>query len=260
MRLRDLLQTIEDIIPQSIALDWDNVGLLVGDENADIKKVYIALDATDDVLADASAHGADLIITHHPLIFSGLKRVTAQDFIGRRVMGMIANNIAYYALHTNFDVQVMGDLACEYLDIQGSEILDVTAMDGDVPKGIGCVANLERPMDLEQMANMCKTSFAVSHVKIFGEGTKKISRVAIVPGSGKSEVEAAVKAGADVLITGDIDHHTGIDAVAQGLAIIDAGHYGIEHIFTEYMTNFIQGIAPELQIMTAPIKEPFRIV
>ena len=87
-----------------------------------------------------------------------------------------------------------------------------------------------------------------------------LQRIAISPGSGKSEVDNAIEAGAQVLITGDIDHHTGIDAVARGLAIIDAGHYGLEHIYVEYMAHFIQRIAPGLVVKTAPAKEPFWIL
>ena len=260
MRLLELMQVIEDVVPQNLALDWDNVGLLIGDENADIKKVYIALDATDEVLGDAIEQGADLIITHHPLIFSGMKSVTAEDFIGRRVIGMISNNISYYVMHTNFDVQVMGDLACEYLDIEDCTVLDVTTLDDGVPKGIGCVADLNKPMDLKELGHLCKTAFGLSTVKIFGDAEQHIKKIAIAPGSGKSEVDAAVAAGADVLITGDIDHHTGIDAVARGLVIIDAGHYGLEHIYIEYMTNLIKGIAPEVGVAVAPKKEPFWVI
>ena len=107
---------------------------------------------------------------------------------------------------------------------------------------------------------MCKETFAISSVKVFGEPEQKVSRIAVSPGSGKSEVNNAIAAGAQVLITGDIDHHTGIDAVARELAIIDAGHYGLEHIYVEYMKQFLQEIAPELIVEAAPAKEPFWVL
>ena len=90
MKLKDLIHKIEERVPTTSALSWDNVGLLVGDENQEIHKVYVALDATDEVVEDATEKGADLILTHHPLVFSGLKQVVASDFIGRRVMQMIS--------------------------------------------------------------------------------------------------------------------------------------------------------------------------
>lgn len=257
MKLSELLHRIEERIPRDYALDWDNVGLLVGDENQEISKVYVALDATDEVVERAINCGADVIMTHHPLIFSGMKQVIRQDFIGARVMDMIKNDVAYYAMHTNFDVQVMGDLAAQYFDLKSWEVLDITSED---KKGIGCVGTMEATASLEEVAMQCKECFGISSVKVFGDHNTKINCVAISPGSGKSEVEAAIAAGADVLITGDIDHHTGIDAWARNLAIIDAGHYGIEHIYIAYMVELLGEIAPEIQVDTEPKKEPFWVI
>lgn len=259
MKLKVLIHSIEEKIPTTSALSWDNVGLLVGDENREIHKVYLALDATDEVVEEAISAGADLLLTHHPLLFSGLKQVTAQDFIGRRVMQMISHNMACYAMHTNFDVEVMGDIAAKTMGLTHVTVLDATAEDETGIKGIGCVADVA-PTTLEKLAAKCKQAFAVSNVKVFGEREFSIRRVAISPGSGKSEVENAIAAGAQVLITGDIDHHTGIDAVARGLAVIDAGHYGLEHIYVEYMAQFLQEIGPELTVEKAPAKEPFWIL
>ena len=259
MKLKDLIHRIEEKIPTSSALSWDNVGLLVGDENREIHRVYVALDATDEVIADAIAQEADVILTHHPLLFSGLKQVTTGDFIGKRVIQLISHNVACYAMHTNFDVEVMGGLAAETMGLDPVRVLDATGQDETEIKGIGCVADVAA-ISLEELAEKCREAFAISNVKVFGDRTQNIRRIAISPGSGKSEVDNAIEAGAQVLITGDIDHHTGIDAVARGLAIIDAGHYGLEHIYVEYMAHFIQRIAPELAVKTAPAKEPFWIL
>ena len=259
MKLKELIHRIEEKVPATSALSWDNVGLLVGDENQEIHKVYLALDATDEVVEAAISSGADVILTHHPLLFSGLKKVVAQDFIGRRVIDLIFHNIACYAMHTNFDVEVMGNLAAETMGLTNVTVLDATGEDETGVKGIGCVADVA-PITLEELAAKCKDAFAISNVKVFGDRAHAIGRVAISPGSGKSEVENAIAAGAQVLITGDIDHHTGIDAVARGLGVIDAGHYGVEHIYVEYMAKFLKEIAPELTVETAPAKEPFWIL
>lgn len=259
MKLKDLIHKIEERVPTTSALSWDNVGLLVGDENQEIHKVYVALDATDEVVEDATEKGADLILTHHPLVFSGLKQVVASDFIGRRVMQMISSNVSCYAMHTNFDVEIMGNLAAKIMGLTEVEVLEPTLDDAGEAKGIGCVADIT-PTNLKALAKMCKETFAISSVKVFGEPEQKVSRIAVSPGSGKSEVNNAIAAGAQVLITGDIDHHTGIDAVAQNLAIIDAGHYGLEHIYVEYMKQFLQEIAPELIVEAAPAKEPFWVL
>ncbi len=258
MRLADCMEIIEKRMPKDLALGWDNVGLLVGNPEKEVGRVYVALDVTDSVVEHAIEAKADLLLTHHPLIFSGMKRVVTTDFIGKRVIDMIRADMSYYAMHTNFDVAVMGELASEYLGLENTKTLDVTCSETDM--GIGCVGELSQAMNLKGLAELCKLRFGISSVKVFGEEAQKVKRIAISPGSGKSEVQEALRAEADVLITGDIDHHTGIDAFAQGLAIIDAGHYGIEHIYIAYMKEFLQDVLPELEVVTETKKEPFWVI
>lgn len=259
MKVKDLTERIEREIPKDAALDWDNVGLLVGDEEQQIHKVYLALDLTDEVLEHGIRQGVDMILTHHPLLFSGVKRINTSDFMGRRIRGLIQENISYYAMHTNFDVCVMGMLAAEYLDLQDVSVLDVVRSQPE-PQGIGCVGQLKETVELEPLAQVIKDRFSISHVRVFGDPGKKVRTVAVCPGSGKSDVAEALRQKADVYITGDIDHHTGIDAAAEGMAVIDAGHYGIEHIYMDYMKNWLQRELPELEVICEPLREPFWIV
>lgn len=111
MECKKVIEILEKQSPKSYACDWDNVGLLVGREDKEIQKIYIALDATDEAIEEAIANGADMLLTHHPMIFKGMKRVTQEDFIGRRIIRLIQNDMVYYAMHTNFDVMGMADLA-----------------------------------------------------------------------------------------------------------------------------------------------------
>jgi putative NIF3 family GTP cyclohydrolase 1 type 2 len=119
---------------------------------------------------------------------------------------------------------------------------------------------LDDMMTLESFATYVRDAFHLTHVKVFGDTDAEIRMVAISPGSGKDEINAAIKKAADVLVTGDIDHHTGIDAVAKGLCIVDAGHYGIEHIFIEYIANYLKGKTGTLEVVCAQKKEPFWLV
>lgn len=258
MKCREITAKIEARYPKRYAMEWDNVGLLAGRSDKEVKKVYLALDATDEVIDEAVRVGADLLITHHPLIFKGLKQVNDDNFISRRVLRLIQNDISYYAMHTNYDVMGMADLAGEILNMKDPEVLEVTAE--DVQEGIGRVADLEEELSLEACGEFVKETFHLPNVKVFGDPDMRVRRIAISPGSGKSMVGAALVKGADVLITGDIDHHEGIDAVAQGMAIIDAGHYGIEHIFVEDMKEFMQNHVPEVQVETAKVSHPFWIL
>lgn len=258
MILSSVIDVIENRFQTCYKCDWDNIGLLVGDKEADIKKVYVALDLTDEVLEHAINYNADLIITHHPLIFKGMKSVTTDDFIGRRVHKLILNGINYYAMHTNYDMQAMGELAGELSGIENMCVLENYFVDADSEKiGIGVYGSLNENVTVEEFAQKVKTVFDIEKVKIFGEKNDIINCVAICPGSGKSVVDCAIAVGADVLLTGDIDHHTGIDAKAQGLTIIDAGHYGIEHIFIKNMCDFLQQGLSGIEVTGEPHKEPF---
>ena len=107
MKCREIQKILETQSPLSYALSWDNVGLLAGSEKKEIQKIYIALDAVDSVIDAALSAQADLLLTHHPLIFKGIRQITAEDFIGRRLIRLIQNDVCYYAMHTNFDVKGM---------------------------------------------------------------------------------------------------------------------------------------------------------
>ncbi len=260
MLCKEIVQVIEATYPKDAAMDFDNVGLLAGRSEKEVSRVYIALDATDAVIDSAVAAGADMLITHHPLIFSPLKKVTDEDFVSRRIVKLIQNDIAYYAMHTNYDVLGMAQLSEKILGIRDTEILDITMEKDGKPEGIGRVGELEKPMTLEECCLYIKHKLNLGSLKVFGDMQTEVSRLAISPGSGKTAVAAAVAKGADVLVTGDIGHHDGLDAVEQGLAVIDAGHYGTEYIFIEDMKRFLGEKLPVLDIMTTPVIHPFQVV
>lgn len=260
MLCREIMQVIEAAYPRDAALDFDNVGLLAGRAEKEVSRVYIELDATDAVIDRAVKAGADMLITHHPLIFSPVKRITDEDFISRRILKLIQNDISYYAMHTNYDVLGMAELSEKVLGIHDTEVLDVTMEKAGKPEGIGRVGTLERPMTLEECCVYVKHRLNLGSLKMFGDRQAVVSRLAISPGSGKTAVPAALAKGADVLVTGDIGHHDGLDAVEQGLAVIDAGHYGTEYIFIDDMKRFLEEKLPVLEVTAAPVIHPFQVI
>ena len=260
MLCKEIVQVIEAAYPREAALDFDNVGLIAGRTEKEVKRVYIALDATDAVIDRAIEAGADMLITHHPLIFSPLKKVTDEDFVSRRVVKLIQNDISYYAMHTNYDVLGMAELAEKILGIRDSEVLDITMEKDGKPEGIGRIGELEKPMTLEECCVYVKHKLNLGSLKVFGDMQAEVSRLAISPGSGKTAIAAAIAKGADVLVTGDIGHHDGLDAVEQGLAVIDAGHYGTEYIFIDDMRRFLEDKLPVLDVITTPVIHPFQVV
>lgn len=259
MNLKDVIAILEEQSPKSLACDWDNVGLLAGRTDKEIQKIYIALDASDEAVEAAAEAGADLLLTHHPLIFKGMKRIVSEDFIGRRLIKLIQNDIAYYAMHTNFDVRGMADLSAAMLGLEKTEVLDVTAVLEGKEEGIGRVGWFMEPMTAEECAGFVKAVFSLKEIKVFGDPNRVLSRAAISPGSGKSEIDRAIAKKADVLITGDIDHHDGIDGAARGLCIMDAGHYGLEHIFIRYMKEYLEKHCTGVTVIAQGITFPYWI-
>lgn len=260
MKCRKIMDWIEERYPVSYAEDWDNVGLITGRDDKEVAAVFLALDLTDETLAEAVEAGADLIITHHPMIFSGIKKVNNQSALGRRMLSLIQKDISYYAMHTNYDVMGMADLSAAYLQLSGTEVLSVTEETKDKKEGFGRVGMLPGPMTLKECALFVKTQLKLAEVKVYGDLNQRILRAAVCTGSGKSMVSDAIAKGADVYVTGDVDHHTGIDGVAEGLAIIDAGHYGTEYIFMEAMGMALGEAFPKLTICRAKIREPYTIL
>ena len=227
MQCKEIIQVIEATFPRTAALGFDNVGLLAGRSEKEVSRIYLALDATDVVIDRAIKEGADMLITHHPLLFSAVKKVTDEDFITRRIVKLIQNDISYYAMHTNYDVLGMAELSGKIMDLQNGEVLDVTYTDEEGnPEGIGRIGNLEKEMTLEECCVYVKHRLELGSLKVLG----------------------------------DIGHHDGIDAVEQGLAVIDAGHYGTEYIFIEDMKQFFEKKLPVLDVLTDPIEHPFQII
>ena len=258
MLCKEIIEIIERTYPKQAAMEWDNVGLLVGRTDKEVNKVLVALDLTDEVLAEAIDSNIDMIVTHHPLIFAPLKKITNEHFIGNRVVKLLQHDISYYAMHTNYDVLGMAQLAGDMFGLNSTEAFEVT--DIESAEGIGRIGDLETTITLKDCCKRVKESFTLDAVKVFGDMDKEIKRVAISPGSGKSMLKEALKKHADVLITGDIDHHEGIDAVAQGTAIIDAGHYGLEHIFIKDMTEYLRDNLSDVLVEKVAISHPFQII
>ena len=256
----DVMQCLEELSPTSFAEKWDNVGLLIGRKEKKIESVMLCVDVNETVIRQAIQKGIDMIVSHHPIIFSGEKRITDENVFGTRLLDLIQADICVYAMHTNFDVIGMADAAAERLDLLETKVLHVTYEDEIATEGIGRVGKLKGTMSLEELAHFTKEVFDVPSVKVFGNPETLCCEVAVCPGAGKSLVENVLHTEADVYVTGDIDHHTGMDLVAQGVCVIDAGHYGVEKLFVPYMYDYFTKILPECNVIKAIEGDPFWVL
>lgn len=163
MKCREIIEHLNCLAPEMMACSWDNPGLLAGRFEKEVKKIYLALDATDQVILAAAAAGADMLITHHPLIFKAVKKVNDGDFIGRRLVALLQADISYYAMHTNFDSApgCMADMAAEKMGLTDTHVLEPEGEIDGVVYGIGKIGNLEKEVSLRELAGLVKERFGL---------------------------------------------------------------------------------------------------
>ena len=261
MKIEKVIARLEREFPAQMALGWDNPGLQVGHEDYAVKKVVVALDPTEEVIRSCIEAGAELLVTHHPLLLAGIHRVTAAEYPARKVLTLAENRIAHFAMHTNYDVIRMTELAEQALRLKKTKILEVTGIrdDGSV-YGIGSVGNLPKRMSAKDCCAYVKEAFGLKQVRLFGDPKAEVKTIAVSPGSGKSMIHPALEAGAELFVTGDIGHHEGLDAAEQGMPVIDAGHFGTEHFFVRQVADFLRAEFPELKVKEAKEQEPFTVL
>ena len=238
MKIADVIAEIENYAPLSLAEDFDNVGLLVGDREREVTGVMLCLDVDMGVALEAKEKGANLIVSHHPLIFDGVKSITTDTPAGRVLCFLIENRIAVYAAHTNIDV-TQGGLNDIMAGIVGlNETLPLTGELADC--GLGRAGSFEEPVTVAEIAQRLKKVLDLPYVRFTGDGNDKVSYAAVCTGSGASLVFEALRAGAEVYITGDMKYHNVREAVESGLNIIEIGHYDSEIIVTQLFRRILE--------------------
>ncbi|MDR1913193.1 MAG: Nif3-like dinuclear metal center hexameric protein [Clostridiales bacterium] len=258
-----IIEKMEKIAPQSTAISWDNVGLLIGDINKPIKKILIALDALDSVISEAIEWGADMIITHHPLIFRPLKTITTRDHIERRVFTLVRADICLFSAHTNLDSAMGGvnDVLFERLGLIEKEIL---ITDDSDYKNIGRVGRLPVPTRLDELARCTADVLGLETIRYCGNPSSIINKVALCSGGGSEQVlfDAVLKNKCELFITGDIKYHDAQNALHQGLYLIDATHFASEVVIVPRLADYLSKAAVsdrvELEIRAFMSGQPFR--
>lgn len=239
----DFVRIIEKAAPQSLALDWDNMGLLVRCDDK-IRRVLIALDVTHAVIDEAIENNCDMILAHHPVIFEPIKSISCKDTQGSFLMRLIKEGISLYAAHTSYDIAKGGinDILCQKLGLTGIETVKIDEID------FLRTGYLTQACDKEKLVNHVKKAFGIKCLKISQINCGIIDKVAVVGGSGGDFIISAKKAGAKVLITGEAKHHHYIEAEAQGVLLIEAGHFNTERYFTQEIFLSLQSCLNDVQL------------
>ena len=228
---QDIMNVMEEIAPRHLAEDWDNPGLLVGSPAARVERVFVCLDVSDAAVEQAAACGAQLIISHHPLIFRPLKALNTAEPLGRRIASLLAHGIAAFAAHTNLDIAEGGvnDVLARSVGLSHLSAFVITAQAADGhTQSLGRVGTLEAPMRIEDFAARVRAALPGGHVRFVDAGPRPVRKVALVSGSGAEFIGRAAALGADAYLTGDVRYHDAQHAAELGLHLIDAGHFGTE--------------------------------
>lgn len=230
LKLSDILDLLEELAPSRLAEDWDNPGLQVGKKSQSIHKILIALDPTLQALRAAHQINAQLLLTHHPLIFKPLFHLDQGVFPANVIFEAMRTGTSIVSAHTNLDRSQGGinDMLAQLFNLQQVTVLQKSTDLDDHGVGLGRIGLIPEPRSLDDMVGTVKERLGLQTMKIVGQGEQLINRIAVVGGSGGGFVSEAAEAGADLLITGDLGHHHALEAENFGLALIDGGHFHTE--------------------------------
>ncbi len=244
----DIYNAIDGIIPFCVQESWDNSGLLAGDPDREVCRIVTALDITNKVIDEAASLNAELIVSHHPVIFTPLKAINANSPAGR----LLSKNISAICTHTPFDMSPLGmnrglfDILAKPLGFtDGGEPLE------DMGNGfcIGKIYSLSEPLTSREAAKRAKEALGCTCVR-YTHG-REIKRIAVSSGSGNGFISLAAKKGADALLSGDFKHDGFIDAGNSDFTLIDCGHFHTERIFCKIMKDILSQSFPHAGIYEA---------
>lgn len=247
--VNDILIFLETLAPRSMKMDWDNVGLLCGSRKAEVSKILVALDPFEGVCEEAAAVGAQLIVTHHPLIFQALKSITDETSIGRSIQLLCRENISAINAHTNLDCAPGGvnDRLATALGLEEIEVIDPMGSDENgVEWGLlrkGTVSE----QSLADFLSVVKTALGCDGLR-YVDGEKPVHNVAVGGGACASELMDAYRAGCDTFVTSDVKYNQFWDAKDLGLNLIDAGHFYTENPITACLAEKIAAKFPEVEV------------
>lgn len=254
-KVKEVLALLDAHAPFRFAEPWDQCGLQVGDPEADVKRILVALDPGSAALDEAIANGCQCLVTHHPLIFRPLQRVRTDEYPGALVVRALREGINLIAAHTNLDVAREGTNDC----LAGVlELQCVTALEEEKAwhgegryGGMGRLGLLPDSVTLGDLATRLGRLLPSAVVRGVGDQARPVQRVALCTGSGGSLVERAIATGADVYVSGDIKYHEAQRAVEAGLGIVDVGHFASEHLVLQPLAQVLRSWAEQLGLPLA---------
>jgi dinuclear metal center YbgI/SA1388 family protein len=252
VKVVDIADLLEKRASSHLAEAWDNPGLQVGSLSQDIRKILVSLDASEQALQEATKRGAQLLLTHHPLILAPLRSVISDRYPDMVVIEAAKRGISILSAHTNLDRALGGinDMLADLFGLLNVEVLEKSNKPHEEGMGLGRIGQLPEAQRLSTFIAKIKADLEVDTVGLVESERSEISRVAVVGGSGGSLIPLAARLGAHVLVTGDLRHHEALEAKHLGIAVVDAGHFNTERAgFQRFATRFKE----ELRVMNLDV-------
>jgi dinuclear metal center YbgI/SA1388 family protein len=244
MTVNEVYSFLEKLAPFKYQESYDNSGFLVGAGNAAVTGICLCLDITHSIITEAAEKGANLIISHHPVIFKALSAVKANT----PVHSMVKHEINAICAHTNFDAVVMADVMLEKLDLpKNGGVIEAIGTDG---AGMGKISTMHEFISADELAQKCKKAFNSPALRYTSSG-KFVNRVGVCPGSGGSVLDAAIEKGCHALIAGEFKHSDMVRALNSGLTLIEAGHFSTEIIFCDFLKSKLYEQFPQTPVFIA---------
>ncbi len=249
IKVSDMLSALLKTAPLELAMSFDNPGFLVGSGDDEVKKVIVALDITERVIDEAIATGANLIVSHHPVIFGERKRVTDEDVTGRLLIRMIRNGISAICMHTNLDCAKGGvnDILADLFGMEDRRPVDPC---GETGEGCGRYGELAEEVSLSDFLPRICNVLSARGVRFF-DAKRPVKKLMVGGGSCGEYVLAAAEFGCDTLITADVKHNQFLDAEALSINVVDAGHFATENIVCPYICDVVKNSFPSVSVHIA---------
>ena len=242
--VKEIAAALNEHAPAYMKLDFDNVGMLVGFCDADVSTVLTALDITDAVIEEALELKAQLIVSHHPLIFEALKRVTDDDLKGRKIIRLVQNGVSAICMHTNLDAAAGGVNDC-LMEVLGASVTGLLSPHGThpdgTPYGISRVGELPAPIELDEFLARTKQRLNCKGLR-YVAGDRPVQHIACCGGAGGSDMRKAVEAGCDTYVTADLKYDHFLDAKELGLNLIDADHFCTENVVIPHLRELLTAV------------------
>lgn len=258
--VKDIFRSLNEKAPFDSQLSFDNAGFLVGRGEKEVQRILVALDITESVANEAVECQADLIVSHHPVIWNAPKSITDESILGRKLLTLIQHDIAAVCAHTNLDAAKGGvnDCLAAALGLQDTQLLKVYGYYTDgTPYGIEQIGTLsEESISLVEFAAAVKEKLKANGVRYVDSG-RLVHKVAVGGGSCSSSLNDVFAAGCDTFVTADVKYDSFLDAKALGLNLIDAGHYPTENLVCPVLVDWLKTAFPQVDVLLSKHKEVF---